>query len=225
MTLRINVLMGGPSAEHEVSLRSGLEIISNLNRSKYCVRAVVINRDKEFYFCDTGDCCPDIQALTSPDSCGLFKGPFRPCDCAEVWVGCDVALLALHGEFGEDGVIQGYLDTIGVPYTGSNVYSSAVAMNKITSKFIYEKGGITVPPYSVFGRNNPHVTAEDLIIMKNYLTALLDYVDRGIAEGKNLEEIINHSRIEGFSNHVSAGARLSLRANIQAAWLGLTDAS
>jgi cyclase len=61
-------------------------------------------------------------------------------------------------------------------------------------------------------------TSEDLIIMKNYLTALLDFVDRGIAEGKNLEEIINHSRIEGFSNHVSAGARLSLRANIQAAW-------
>lgn len=57
----------------------------------------------------------------------------------------DVAFLALHGKGGEDGTIQGFLETIGLPYTGSGVWASATAVNKITSKFFYREAGIPTP--------------------------------------------------------------------------------
>ncbi|KMQ52383.1 D-alanine--D-alanine ligase [Chitinispirillum alkaliphilum] len=163
MKMQVNVLMGGPSAEHEVSLRSGEEILTHLNKDKYRIRAVVISREKQFFFCDIDQTTPDFQELSSPESSPLFKGPLSPFSCEEIWGDCDAALLALHGTFGEDGVIQGYLETLNIPYSGSGVYSSAVAMNKITSKVLYETGGLTVAPYSIFGRNNPDITVEDLI--------------------------------------------------------------
>ena len=60
--------------------------------------------------------------------------------------GYDVAFLCLHGKMGEDGTIQGFLETIGLPYTGSGVFSSAVAMNKAKAKVFYKDAGIPTPP-------------------------------------------------------------------------------
>jgi D-alanine-D-alanine ligase len=61
----------------------------------------------------------------------------------------DVALIILHGPYGEDGTIQGMLDLLDIPYQGSGVLGSAVAMNKLASKQLYEKSGIPTPPYLV----------------------------------------------------------------------------
>jgi D-alanine-D-alanine ligase len=153
--------MGGPSAEYEVSLNSGLQALSNLDQNKYDLRAVVVTKDKKFYYMDVKETLPDAQTIANPH--GSFNGPFAPANCAQVWDDCDVAFLALHGEFGEDGIIQGYLETLSIPYYGSGVYSSAVAMNKITSKFLYALHGLDVPPYSIFGVNNPKVTVDSVI--------------------------------------------------------------
>ncbi|MGV8073517.1 MAG: D-alanine--D-alanine ligase [Syntrophobacteraceae bacterium] len=65
----------------------------------------------------------------------------------------DVALVILHGRFGEDGTIQGLLDSLGIPYQGSGVLGSALAMNKIISKQIYVQAGLPVAPYTVVERN------------------------------------------------------------------------
>lgn len=159
----VNVIMGGPSAENEISLKSGREVISNIDRSKYRVRAVVVDKTKNFYFCDINSTIPSLNDITTPEKSGCFQGPFSPYDCAQIWSGCNVAFLALHGEFGEDGVIQGYLDTIGIPYTGSSVYGSAVAMNKIASKYLYIQNGLDVPPYAVYGNNHPETTVDSII--------------------------------------------------------------
>ena len=64
----------------------------------------------------------------------LIDGPF------------DVAFLCLHGKYGEDGTVQGLLETIGLPYIGSGVWSSALAMDKVKSKVYYERAGIPTPP-------------------------------------------------------------------------------
>ena len=69
----------------------------------------------------------------------------------------------MHGEFGEDGVMQGFLDTIGIPYTGSGILASAAGMNKIVSKKLYESEGLTTPPSSLFGKYHSSVTIETLI--------------------------------------------------------------
>jgi D-alanine-D-alanine ligase len=162
MTVIVNVVMGGPSAEHEVSLRSGLEVLSHMDKSACRARALVISRAREFFFCDPGDAPLRIADLENPASSGRFIGPVAPSDSLKFWETCDVAFLALHGSFGEDGVIQGFLETIGMPYTGSGVYGSAVAMEKITSKFLYLAGGLTVPPWSIYRKGHPDGTIDSL---------------------------------------------------------------
>ncbi len=67
--------------------------------------------------------------------------------------GIDVALIILHGRFGEDGTIQGMLDSLGIPYQGSGVLGSAVAMNKVLSKQLYALAGLPTPSYTVADRS------------------------------------------------------------------------
>ena len=66
----------------------------------------------------------------------------------------DAALIILHGPFGEDGTVQGLLDLLEIPYQGSGVLGSALGMNKLASKYLYEKSGLLVPPYVVIGQND-----------------------------------------------------------------------
>ena len=66
----------------------------------------------------------------------------------------DAALIILHGPFGEDGTVQGLLDLLDIPYQGSGVLGSSLAMNKAATKQIYEKAGIPVPPYVVYERHD-----------------------------------------------------------------------
>jgi D-alanine-D-alanine ligase len=66
----------------------------------------------------------------------------------------DIALIILHGRLGEDGTVQGFLESLGIPYHGSGVLGSAVAMNKILSKHLYIQAGLTVPPYVVLDKLN-----------------------------------------------------------------------
>lgn len=66
----------------------------------------------------------------------------------------DAALIILHGQYGEDGTVQGLLDLLDIPYQGSGVLGSAVAMNKLASKLLYEKSGIPVPPYMIIKKGD-----------------------------------------------------------------------
>ncbi len=68
----------------------------------------------------------------------------------------DVALIILHGPFGEDGTVQGLLDLLGIPYQGSGVLGSAIAMDKLVSKQLYEKSGIPTPTYITISREDAH---------------------------------------------------------------------
>ena len=73
----------------------------------------------------------------------------------------DVALVILHGPYGEDGTVQGLLDLLGIPYQGAGVLGSAVAMNKHVSKQLYHQAGLPVPPYVVLKRGDA-VRSQDL---------------------------------------------------------------
>lgn len=77
----------------------------------------------------------------------------------------DVALIILHGPYGEDGTIQGMLDLLDIPYQGSGVLGSSVAMNKLASKLLYEKNGLLVPPDIILKR-------EDVIDAESYVKKL-----------------------------------------------------
>lgn len=159
---KIAVVMGGPSAEHEVSLKTGFQVIFNLNKNKYDVSAVVVSKEKKFYLAQStvGISENDIENFKSSP---FFKGEFNPCSSIVVWNGVDVAFLALHGEFGEDGTIQGYLDTLGIKYTGCGVVSSAVGMHKIFAKKILEASGIPTPQYSVFRQDDSEFEIKKIV--------------------------------------------------------------
>ena len=116
MALKIGVLMGGQSAEREISLLTGAEIYQALVSKGYdCVK---IDVDKDI-------------AVRLRDE--------KP----------DVAFLALHGKHGEDGTMQGLLEIIGIPYTGSGVLASALAMDKIAAKKMLLAEGLPTPDYAL----------------------------------------------------------------------------
>jgi D-alanine-D-alanine ligase len=151
--LSVIIAMGGPSQEREISLKTGLEIFRHIDRTRYAVSLMLISEDKKFFYAREPDDISETDLLKGPES-ELFRGPFSPEGAVSIWNRCDICFNALHGEFGEDGVFQGYLETIGTPYTGCSVLSSAVGMHKTLAKKIFEASGIPTPPYSVY-RNEP----------------------------------------------------------------------
>ena len=120
--MRIALLLGGPSSEREVSLKTGGAVARVMEEEGLDVVKV-----------DVGE---DLDELV--DALDRIKP--------------HVVFIALHGRFGEDGVIQGVLEYMGIPYTGSGVMASALAMNKVASKRLFSYHGIPVPRYSVFRR-------------------------------------------------------------------------
>ncbi|MBF0153830.1 MAG: D-alanine--D-alanine ligase [Magnetococcales bacterium] len=109
---KIGVLMGGLSAEREVSLRSGRAMTAALERLGHQVVPIDVGRD--------------LAAVLMRE-------------------GIQVAVMALHGPLGEDGTVQGLLEVMGIPYTGSGVAASAVCMNKTLTKCLFRDGGVPTP--------------------------------------------------------------------------------
>jgi D-alanine-D-alanine ligase len=129
--MKVAVLSGGRSSEHEVSLKSGESVASGLRRAGHEVVAVVIGKDGRW----TCDCDP-VSVL--PGAGLVASGP-----AATQMAGVEAVFPALHGPFGEDGVTQGVLDTSGLPYVGSGVLGSAVCMDKLTLKRLCAHNGIS----------------------------------------------------------------------------------
>lgn len=119
--LQIGLLMGGPSVEREISLKTGSAMLANLDRAKYRIEPIVVSKKNEWFL--DGKRVEPEKALR----------------------GLDVALLALHGEFGEDGRMQAFLEHHRIPYTGSGVIASALCMNKFASRAIFQSHGLYTP--------------------------------------------------------------------------------
>lgn len=125
--LRVAVLMGGKSSEREVSLSTGKMILKALDPVKYDTVAV-----------DTGaveDSLPSTGIVGLRDIIRSSRTDLRP----------DVAFIALHGKYGEDGTMQGLMELLGIPYVGSGVLASALAMDKIMARKMLDHEGIPVP--------------------------------------------------------------------------------
>jgi D-alanine-D-alanine ligase len=131
--LEIAVVCGGPSSEHEVSLNTANMVLKNLDRKKYRPSIVVIRKDGLWAF-NAGKVASIGEALQKLKT-------------------FDFIFIAMHGAFGEDGRFQAILEWIGVPYSGSGVLSSAMAMNKQVSNVLYETSRMNVPRYVVINKN------------------------------------------------------------------------
>jgi D-alanine-D-alanine ligase len=125
---KVAVLMGGPSAEREISLLSGNGVLAALRE-----------KGVDAYAFD-----PAVQSLFD-----LPREKF------------DRVFIALHGRFGEDGTVQGVLETMKLPYTGSGVMASALAMDKWRTKLIWQAAGIPTPRYHVVNKDSDWIKVID----------------------------------------------------------------
>jgi len=125
---RIGVLMGGLSAEREVSLKSGMAVHQALLKRGYDSTAIDVRHN--------------LAAMLRDER-------------------IEVAFIALHGRYGEDGCVQGLLELLQIPYTGSGVLASALAMHKLYSKQAFAAAGLTITPY-VAVRRGETLTADQL---------------------------------------------------------------
>jgi len=149
MSMRIAVLFGGTSAERDVSIASGAQVVDALRSAGHDVVAIdpaagIIARDVEAEALRPGvaPAPPDeklLGRLGHVDLIGLFRdGPVRD---------IDVIFIAMHGPFGEDGTLQALLDTTGIPYTGSGMLGSAMAMDKDIAKRLFVGAGVPTPDW------------------------------------------------------------------------------
>ncbi len=146
--LRVVVLSGGPSREHGISVKSGAAVAKALGELGHLVLPVTIGQDGRWSLPAPGE-----KAL--PGGGGLARAPAAA--LAELSAGgsaeeIDVVFVALHGAFGEDGTVQGFLETAGIPYTGSGVAASALAMDKERTKEILSHHGIATAPWASVDR-------------------------------------------------------------------------
>ncbi|MGC1166086.1 MAG: D-alanine--D-alanine ligase family protein [Solirubrobacterales bacterium] len=130
--MRVAVLSGGRSSEHDVSLRSGASVARGLAAAGHEAVAVTVERD--------GRWLSDGSALELSPSAGLL--------------GADAVFPALHGAFGEDGSVQGLLELLDVPYVGSDVLASAICMDKLTLKRLFAERGIPQVDFVAFGEED-----------------------------------------------------------------------
>jgi len=147
--LTVVVLMGGSSAEFEVSLATGKEVVRHFNLHKYRVLPLIISRSGKKWFL-----VPSSEFLNEQNKSfkrsGTIIEPFNFFKSKKI----DLVFIAMHGRFGEDGVVQGILDFLGVRYTGSGVLASALGMNKIMFKKIMNEEKISHPRFLVFSKKD-----------------------------------------------------------------------
>ena len=144
--IKLAVIFGGISTEHDVSIVSGTSIIRNLDRQKYDIYPLYIDKQGNWYtykesekIYKVGDKVDNIEPLNN------YIEYLKQMDCI---------FPVLHGLYGEDGTIQGLFELIKVPYVGCKVLASSVSMDKVYTKIIFEKAGLNQAKYVYIRENN-----------------------------------------------------------------------
>lgn len=144
--IKLSVVFGGMSTEHDVSIVSGTSIIKNLDKTKYDIYPIYISKKGNWYIYNptkrvykVGDKIDNLEFLDDPIQY------LKKMDCI---------FPVLHGLYGEDGTIQGLFELIKVPYVGCKVLSSSISMDKVYTKIILEKAGLDQSKYIYIRKNN-----------------------------------------------------------------------
>lgn len=160
MKIKVGVIFGGETVEHEVSVITAVQAMEHMNLDKYEVIPIYISKDRMWY---TGEMLKDIEVyrdfnelkryakrvvLTKIDDKFYLqktKGLFRK-NVTDI----DIAFPIVHGNNAEDGTLQGYLDSVGIPYVGSRVLGSALGQDKVVMKQIFESAKMPIVDYTWF---------------------------------------------------------------------------
>ncbi len=171
--IRVLVLFGGRSPEHEISCLSARNVVAALNPQRYRVTMVGITREGRWTLVDAVPESEDGGLPSVPDDGDTValvngvKGPrlvrFRADDEIEILGPVDVCFPVLHGPYGEDGTVQGLLASMRVPYVGADVASSAVGIDKRQMKNVFTARGLPQVPYVAVQRSQVERDRDDVL--------------------------------------------------------------
>ncbi|MCM1371051.1 MAG: D-alanine--D-alanine ligase [Clostridium sp.] len=160
MRIKVGVIFGGETVEHEVSIISAVQAMNNMDQEKYEIIPIYITKDRIWY---TGHMLMDIDVYKDFETLKRYAKRVTLCKREDGFYlvntsgilrkdvsSIDIAFPIVHGNNVEDGSLQGYLDTIGIPYVGSKVLGSSLGQDKVIMKQIFSSIGLNVVPYTWF---------------------------------------------------------------------------
>lgn len=199
---RLGVIFGGISTEHEVSIVSGTSVIKNLNKEKYEIYPIYIDKAGEWFEFE-----PDNKTYKVGDEIVGTK------KIENIWnylKTMDILFPVLHGLQGEDGTIQGMFELLKIPYVGTRVLGSSVCMDKVYSKIIFEKAKLNQAKYIYIRRFEDKYIyinedfSEEVLDIQETVNKIMEKIDFpmfvkpsnsgssvGISKAKNKDELIN----------------------------------
>ena len=202
--IKVGVIFGGQSTEHDVSVVSGSSVIKNLNKEKYEIYPIYISKNGEwFHYIKPVQDIEIFEIGEQPKELEIKSNEF------ETLKKQDIIFPVLHGLYGEDGTIQGLLELLKVPYVGCKVLASGICMDKVYAKMIFEKAHINQAKAVVINAKNGYTYVdEELNNISTNLEGICDIVNEklkypvfvkpsnsgssvGVSKAENDEELKN----------------------------------
>ena len=140
--IKLAVIFGGQSTEHDVSIVSGTSVIKNLNKEKYDILPIYISENGDWFLYKKE--VKDIEVLTVGEKIKELEKIENPIN---VLKNIDIVFPVLHGLYGEDGTVQGLLELLNKKYVGCRVLASSICMDKVYAKIIFDKANISQAKY------------------------------------------------------------------------------
>ncbi|MEM1323378.1 MAG: D-alanine--D-alanine ligase [Bacteroidota bacterium] len=209
--LKVGIFFGGPSREREIAFAGGRTVYDNLNKSLFEAIPIFVDSHRNFILLDwpfvykgtIRDFYPPVSALPpSPHAFQVYLeslGPLqdealdeliskvgRRLRLSELSDLIDMAFLALHGSYGEDGQIQGLLDSLQIPYTGSGIRACSIGIDKAYQKKLMEAGGFDCPEVMVIGREQWRQSAAEDFYARAYEQIQYPMVIRPACQGSSI---------------------------------------
>lgn len=172
MKLKLGVIFGGATVEHEISIITAVQAMENFDKDKYEIIPIYISKDRNWY---TGKLLMDISLYKNFDD---LKGYAKKCVLynkngkfvlqsigffKSIITELDLAFPIVHGNNAEDGTLAGFLDTIGIPYVGSKILGSALGQDKVVQKQVLRDSKLPVVDYLWFYDSEYFVNKESII--------------------------------------------------------------
>ena len=172
MKVKLGVIFGGETVEHEVSIITAIQAMNKMDQEKYEVIPIYITKDREWY---TGEMLKDIEMYEDLELIKKYgknvilyynKGAYvlqNKKFPRNIVTDIDIVFPIMHGTNGEDGVIQGYLQAIGIPFVGSDIYASVVGQDKVYMKDIFAASNLPITKYTWFYDYDYKIDSEEVL--------------------------------------------------------------
>ncbi len=161
--IKVAILFGGVSTEHEVSCRSAYFVIDGIDKQKY--DPILFGITKDGTWREYIGCIDNIKAGTWLEYTRNEKIPFKAFEFISRINDIDIVFPVLHGKNGEDGTIQGFLQTLDIPYTGCGILASSVCMDKSIAKAVFESTGIPQGKYITILKDDADNHLSEMLLM------------------------------------------------------------